>query len=452
MTTSMNFHFRPSRCEGRSLGRLFIRVIRGRRSRDLSRPYRIYADEWDASRRRVLLSPSGCASDRRDCLSSIDDCMQRDLRRLQEIVSGLSSRDDFSVSEVVDRFGEWLNRDTVSGYAESVGHCLRASGRARTARAYRSAARSLRVFSGGREILLSEIDASLMGGYEHYLLGRGLKLNTVSFYLRNLRALYFRAVSERLIPRQAVNPFGGMHTGVYETRRRALNGDQLKALVALEGSLQERLERPESPPSSARRADGPAVGDSGSLTGSGASSAERRLRTGQLHDALLYFLFCYHARGMSFVDLAHLRWCDVGPESLSYRRRKTGGLLELKVTDPMKRILFHFAGRTQGSEYIFPVLDASGVGLWRQYETGLKRQNRWLKVLARMAGIGDSLSTHAARHTWATLAKRLHVPVAVIGEALGHRDVKTTSIYLASFDRATMDELSVRLSDAVRAA
>ena len=59
---------------------------------------------------------------------------------------------------------------------------------------------------------------------------------------------------------------------------------------------------------------------------------------------------------------------------------------------------------------------------------------------------------HLARHTWATLAKRLNVSIAVISEALGHRDVKTTSIYLGAFDRAAMDKLSEKMSAAAKTA
>lgn len=426
----MNFHLRPSSKKGRFPGKLFIRIIHARQCRHIPRDYSIYTDEWDAEKKQIILPPTAghdaclqssnsrnnpAKPDRFRLLASIDESMKNDLSRLREIVSQLSGCGDYTVSDIVERFVNSLDRNTVRGYGAIAAGRLREQGRERTARAYLSAVRSFIDFNDGKDLMLSRITAPLIAEYEQHLFGKGLKPNTVSFYLRNLRAIYFRAAGERIIPRQSDNPFLGMHTGVYETRRRALDDRQIRALAKLDDVLHD---------------DG-----------------QSRLR-----DSLMYFMFCYHARGMSFVDMAHLTRESIDGETLTYRRRKTGGSLEIKITGPMRRILTYFSRRTIGSDYVFPILDNRKLGIHRQYETGLKRQNRSLKVLARMAGIAGSLSTHAARHTWATLAKRLNIPVAVIGEALGHRDVKTTSIYLGSFDRATLDELSVKLSDAVEAA
>ena len=48
--------------------------------------------------------------------------------------------------------------------------------------------------------------------------------------------------------------------------------------------------------------------------------------------------------------------------------------------------------------------------------------------------------TYYARHSWATIAKRKLVPVSVISEGLGHADLKTTQIYLDSFDDDVLDQ------------
>ncbi|MCD8103079.1 MAG: tyrosine-type recombinase/integrase [Alistipes sp.] len=63
-----------------------------------------------------------------------------------------------------------------------------------------------------------------------------------------------------------------------------------------------------------------------------------------------------------------------------------------------------------------------------------------------------NISTHVARHTWATLAKRMGYNISLISEGLGHHDIKVTSIYLASFERSALDEISTAMSRAVRAA
>ena len=49
-------------------------------------------------------------------------------------------------------------------------------------------------------------------------------------------------------------------------------------------------------------------------------------------------------------------------------------------------------------------------------------------------GLETPLSSYVARHTWASMAKWNGVKEAVISEAMGHNNMETTAIYLASLD------------------
>lgn len=46
---------------------------------------------------------------------------------------------------------------------------------------------------------------------------------------------------------------------------------------------------------------------------------------------------------------------------------------------------------------------------------------------------------HVARHTYATVLKRSGVNIGIISESLGHSDLKTTQIYLDSFENSEID-------------
>ena len=46
---------------------------------------------------------------------------------------------------------------------------------------------------------------------------------------------------------------------------------------------------------------------------------------------------------------------------------------------------------------------------------------------------------YITRHSWASLAKDMGVPIGVISEALGHTSVKTTKIYPKAIDPAVID-------------
>ena len=60
--------------------------------------------------------------------------------------------------------------------------------------------------------------------------------------------------------------------------------------------------------------------------------------------------------------------------------------------------------------------------------------NRKLHVLSQALQLDIPLSSYVARHTWASLAKWNGISSSVISEAMGHRNVETTRIYLASLD------------------
>jgi integrase/recombinase XerD len=66
--------------------------------------------------------------------------------------------------------------------------------------------------------------------------------------------------------------------------------------------------------------------------------------------------------------------------------------------------------------------------------------NKFLKKLAKLAGITKNLSTHVARHTWAQRAKDLNINLKTIQKGLGHENVRTTEIYLSDFNDNDIDE------------
>lgn len=52
--------------------------------------------------------------------------------------------------------------------------------------------------------------------------------------------------------------------------------------------------------------------------------------------------------------------------------------------------------------------------------------NRYLKSIQIMADINKTLTFHVARHTFATLAISIGIPIEVVSKLLGHTDIKTT--------------------------
>jgi integrase len=158
-------------------------------------------------------------------------------------------------------------------------------------------------------------------------------------------------------------------------------------------------------------------------------SAHPHLAAGREIFMLLFFL-----QGMSFVDLAHLRKSDLKNGYITYRRRKSGAPVSVKVWPPARALLERYLNRDKDSPYLLSILEDGA-----QYRTLLRRFNRHLNALGELLGLGESLTSYVARHSWATAAYRIGVPTALIGEAMGHKTEEVTRVYLASFDTETMD-------------
>jgi site-specific recombinase XerD len=80
-----------------------------------------------------------------------------------------------------------------------------------------------------------------------------------------------------------------------------------------------------------------------------------------------------------------------------------------------------------------------------------QRYNGYLKEIADICGIQKHLTTHTARHTFATTVTLEHdVPIETVSQMLGHKSLRTTQIYAKVTQRKVsnnMEELKKRLID-----
>lgn len=266
---------------------------------------------------------------------------------------------------------------------------LSAFSRVRTMKAYVSTQKSVLSLSR-QDMELGEVfNPEWLLKYQFYLMRKGLKRNTISFYMRMLRSICNKAIDMGLfvsIPRLFLKVF----TGLDPTIKRSVSPGMIYAIARAK------------------------------LTGTLAFSRDM-------------FMLSFHLQGMAFVDLAYLKKSDIQGMYLVYRRRKTGSLITMKICREAQRILDRYAHLTRNSPYVFPVIVNPQEGETIQYQSALRTQNRRLKRVAGMLGLNVTLSTYVARHSWATMAYHNKVSIALIGEAMGHKTEEVTRIYLKSF-------------------
>ena len=284
----------------------------------------------------------------------------------------------------------------LSDYMRGLIEQLRLEGRYGTAKNYEKALRVFTRFMGDKEFLLTAINSRMIAEFNAFLLRRGLQRNSTSFYMRILKAVYNKAVKQRLVKQKY--PFSDVYTGVDATRKRAIDESLLSRLNS--------MELPAGTP---------------------------------LAFARDIFIFSYCARGMAFVDVAYLLKTDYFNGVISYKRRKTGQLLAVKVEANMQRIIERNISPT--SRYLFPILASNdSAESYQQYLAALNNYNYHLGRLSVLLNSGCKLTSYTARHSWATAARNHNVPLSVISAGMGHTSEQTTRIYLAALDNSVIDE------------
>lgn len=280
---------------------------------------------------------------------------------------------------------------TLLSYTTHLAEQLSRYNRERTAETYTAATKSLIAFLGGSDIPLSQIGCATITSYEAHLRLKGLTTNTTSFYIRNLRAIYNHAVDDGII--NDAQPFRRAYTGTCKTQKRAIDAASIRKIANFQSdniALQ-------------RAAD--------------------------------LFMFSFYARGMAFTDIATLKWQNISNGYLRYKRHKTGQTIVIEWNEHLQRIAQKYQQGSSG--YIFPII--KGANPRREYLSASHAINLNLKKIAQRLGIATTLTFYVARHSWASIAYTIQIPVPTISRALGHNSESTTRIYLASLDNSAVD-------------
>ena len=387
--TSIKTKFRPSTVDGKE-GGLYFQIIHNRVVRQLNTDYKVFAEEWDAESESVIVS-----GNRSNFLLGIQERLTWDAARLEKVVCSLETeRRRFTADDVITMFHKQTKESSLFTFMHGVIAQLKQLGKVRTSETYTATLKSFMAFRDGQDVPLDGVTSDIMLMYEAHLKTRGASMNTISFYMRNLRAVYNRAVEKELTPQNY--PFRHVYTGVEKTVKRAIPIKAIKALKDLDLSMKPSLDF-----------------------------------------ARNMFMFSFYTRGMSFIDMAYLRKSDLKNGILTYRRRKTGQQLTIKWEKCMEDIIAKYPKNE--TDFLLPIITKQGDER-RQYDNALHLVNYRLKELSTMLKLQRPLTMYVARHSWASAAKAKNVPLSVISEGMGHDSEATTQIYLASLETSVVDK------------
>ena len=239
------------------------------------------------------------------------------------------------------------------------------------------------------DISIKEIDNQFLCDFEAYLLlQHGYARNSLVTILKKLRHIFELAVNKGWIYK---NPFKEYNLQWQKVDRGYLTQEEIDCLIDFQ--FEEK----------------------------------------SLEKARDIFIFCTFT-GLSYTDVKHLTHDNIqssfdGKLWIKGYRKKTDVEYNIPLLNIPKMILEKYRGTTKDN-LVLPVYHSINY-------------NKLLKKVATVCGIAKNMSSHLARHTFATLTLTKGVSIESVSKMLGHTNISTTQIYAKVTNKKVGNEMNV---------
>lgn len=242
------------------------------------------------------------------------------------------------------------------------------------------------------DIPITDVTSGIIDDFEHFLrMRKGCANNAAVRYVRCVKNVMQYALAHKWIDH---DPFIGKKYQRTHTERQYLTETELKAVMELDLSDIPRLE---------------VVRDT--------------------------FVFCCFT-GLAFCDIKSLLRSNITTDAegntwIRKAREKTGEMSVIPLLAVPRKIAEKYDDNPVviKKDVVLPVITN-------------QKMNAYLKEIADLARIEKHLTTHLARHTFATLSLSNHVPIESISKMLGHSDIRTTQIYAKMQDKTIYEDMA----------
>ena len=380
---------------------LVIRIRLAGKYVDVATKQELHEHQFDDKRQIVM----GNKTLNKSLQKEIENCKDK-------IIQYEQLHDEITIEQIKVLFGKSQKTEpTIAEFWQQEAVRLTEIGKAGNAGVYLSSLKGLnRVMN--LDMPFKELKHMQLLDAETTLLKNGVKLNTLSVYMRTLRAICNKAILVDLVD-QGWYPFFRYKIKKGKSVPRTLNLDQMKRYF--------ELELPEQHP--------------------------------------LYRSFCigklmFLLRGINFKDLVKLTNENLQGNRIVYERSKTKNLYSIGMEEQIKellKILF------KGGDTLVGIMDEEyhlldqDIQVLKRYEQHLHVVNNHLKRISILLGLEIKLSTYVMRYSYANIARGLGLSVEEISYLLGHKSSAhaVTEIYLEQFDLEKLDELNRMIINAV---
>ena len=380
---------------------VILRVYKGTYYKEQSLNIKVVETDWDAANQKVLSSCTDHEAYNTKILSV------RSKVHKQILLEELNEANDVLPEDIIAAISApkeskiRVGKPCIIKYGQALIKQLTDSGKVGNAFTYGCAVNKLKSFVGD-SFAFEDLTYKKLNEFQDSMLADEIKVNSISVYMRSIRAIYNRAIKEGIVPATAY-PFTAFRIKNEKTPSRTLSIAEFRKIVSLDVPV---------------------------------NSPTWHWRN--------YFMLSFCLIGINFADLLTLSGENLVDGRIVFRRKKTGKIYSIQLHERALSILSHYADikRMKKGQLLLPVLIPTSDMVKRKKDIwqAIKTCNAYLDRIAKDLKFSKEITTYYARYTWANIARSLGYSKDIIGQGLGHSyGNATTSIYLDDYDNKIID-------------
>ena len=316
-----------------------------------------------------------------------------------------------TVEELKDHLKEVINgakKSDTSSFVCYIRKIAETKGRYNTKRNYERVARAIEIYDN--DCTFDSVDKKWIVSYIDHERGKGRKDNGIQTDIQILKFVFNRAMEDEITDKF---PFRGVSVKKEQTKKRCLSLEQLRAIRDFKLAGKKAMYRD-------------------------------------------CFMLSFYLIGINISDLLFLPKTALKNGRIIYKRNKTGKLYDIKVEPEAMEIIARHKSRKK--DRLLSFLEEGDATITNTFANNLTRHLRTIGEKERHSyyvtvhPIEEGITSYWSRHTWATMASELDIPMEVIGRSLGHSlwDNAVTSTYI-KYDTKKIDEANRKVIDYLNA-
>ena len=380
---------------------IYLLLIKNRKNTKVATDYSCNIDDWSFETKMLKSNKKGAGLEN---IIKINNFIGKTNIKIEDFIKEKKKLElDFSLDEVINEIksnDKKINLNDYYSFHKEIIDEFKLSNKISSAKINKDTLNSLKLFHGKDTLKFSDVNYEFISKYDIFLRSRGGTDSGIGIKMRTIRSIYNKAINRKHIPKH-LYPFDLYKISKLkkEAKKEYLTEEEIKLL---ENEIFEDK---------------------------------------KLQFAKDLYLFSFYCRGMNFIDIMKLSSSNLFEGKTSYLRNKTGVDLEFEIPKKAMKIL-QFYNVQSLNKYIFPILLTEKMTV-QQIENRRHKKigeiNVALKVIMSHLKIDKKITFYTARHTFATLLKFKNISIDLIGQCLGHSDMKSTQSYLNKLPSQKLD-------------